>query len=332
MESESLRTLHPHRWDVPALAIASLIALGFGVSTPIVTTDELLSSPSSYSALAGVKELLHAGHMPLALLILVFSILFPAAKLALLLVLWFIPMQRSRRSRLLTWLESLGKWSMLDVFVVVILAGLLQLGILAHTSPRFGVFIFGGAILLSMVATVDATLLVREESAHAAQAHKRIFHLPIVAATSLIVFLMALSNPLMKVEKWIFWSHDFSVLGATNELLAKGQTLLGVGFFLFVVALPLLQQVALVAVTILQAIGKSAPGLVRWGLQIDHWAMMDVFVLAAVVVANRIDELVSVTPQRGLELYALAAVLSVYTSIQIHRVYPRSVRPAPEAA
>ncbi len=172
----------------------------------------------------------------------------------------------------------------------------------------------------------------REESQHSGQPRRRILHLPIVAVSSLIVFLMALTHPLMKVEKWIFWHHDFSVLGATNELLNKGQALLALGFFLFVVALPLLHQVALVMLTVMQATGKPAAGLVKWGLQIDHWAMMDVFVLAAVVVVNRIDELVNVTPQRGLELYALAAVLTVYSSIQIHRVYPRSVRRASQAA
>mgnify|MGYP001387424095 FL=1 len=48
--------------------------------------------------------------------------------------------------------EAIGSWSMVDVFLVALLAGLVSLGILANVTPGIGASFFGAAVILTMFA------------------------------------------------------------------------------------------------------------------------------------------------------------------------------------
>ena len=96
----------------------------------------------------------HANELLLAAVLFFFSIVFPFIKLAALLVIWFVRLPAEKRQELLHWLGILGKWSMLDVFVVAILIVLVKLGPLAKVEPRVGVYVFAAAILFSMLTTM----------------------------------------------------------------------------------------------------------------------------------------------------------------------------------
>lgn len=116
---------------------------------------------SSYSVWAGVVELWRQGEATLALIVFFFSIVFPLVKLTALAILWFVRLPEDGRSRLLHWLGLLGKWSMLDVFVVAILIVLVKLGPLARVEPRAGVYVFSAAILASMLTAMYVERLAR---------------------------------------------------------------------------------------------------------------------------------------------------------------------------
>jgi paraquat-inducible protein A len=75
--------------------------------------------------------------------------------------LWLIPLQEQQRTAVLHWLGLLGKWSMLDVFVVAILIVLVKLGPMARVEPRAGVYVFAWAILASMLTTMYVDRLAR---------------------------------------------------------------------------------------------------------------------------------------------------------------------------
>ena len=47
----------------------------------------------------------------------------------------------------------LGKWSMLDVFMAAIVVAILTLGAVASVEPHPGLYVFGGAIVLAMMAS-----------------------------------------------------------------------------------------------------------------------------------------------------------------------------------
>ena len=158
---QALRDLHPrHALAVPAVILFSSALLFVGLSLPLLYTQRMFWK-SSYSVWAGVVELWRQNELLLATILFFFSIVFPITKLVLLTLLWFMRLPASRRTRLLHTLGLLGKWSMLDVFVVAILIVLVKLGPLARVEPRVGVYVFSAAIVCSMLTTMYVERLTR---------------------------------------------------------------------------------------------------------------------------------------------------------------------------
>jgi paraquat-inducible protein A len=62
---------------------------------------------------------------------------------------------RLKRARLYRGLEFIGRWSMLDIYVLTILCGLVQLKSLATIIPQMGAAAFGGVVVLTMLATMS---------------------------------------------------------------------------------------------------------------------------------------------------------------------------------
>ncbi len=79
-------------------------------------------------------------------------------------MIWFWPLPGERRAAWLHWLGILGKWSMLDVFVVAILIVLVKLGPVARVEPRVGVYVFCAAIACSMLTTMYIDRLARRST------------------------------------------------------------------------------------------------------------------------------------------------------------------------
>ena len=150
----SLREFYPGRYEIPILMILSIWTLVRGLSLPLVNVEKMVLWKSTYSVFTGVMSLIEVKEYLLGSVLFFFSIIFPLTKLAALGVIWFIRLPEERRSWLLHWLEVLGKWSMLDVFIVAILIVAVKLGPLANIEPRPGIYYFCAAILLSMITTM----------------------------------------------------------------------------------------------------------------------------------------------------------------------------------
>eukprot|EP00980_Cylindrotheca_fusiformis_P014864 scaffold4056_cov115-Cylindrotheca_fusiformis.AAC.8 len=76
-----------------------------------------------FSMARSTVDIWNAGGKELAIIILIFSGIWPYSKQLMTLVLWFMPPSRlsvSRRESVLMWLDRLGKWSMIDIFVLVV--------------------------------------------------------------------------------------------------------------------------------------------------------------------------------------------------------------------
>jgi paraquat-inducible protein A len=91
-------------------------------------------------------------------IVFIASILIPLLKLVGLTCLLIAAHRRSspyRRglTRLYAVLHYIGRWSMLDVFLVAFLAGAVQFGVLATIEPRSGIMAFAAAVVLTMLAT-----------------------------------------------------------------------------------------------------------------------------------------------------------------------------------
>lgn len=120
----------------------------------------LLGKGQPDTIIGGVIHLLKAGQWPLALLIFVASLVVPLLKLITLSYL-LISIQRGdsqrphERMRLFYLTEYIGRWSMVDVFVVAILSGLVQFGNLAHIEANAGTFCFAAVVVLTMLAAAS---------------------------------------------------------------------------------------------------------------------------------------------------------------------------------
>jgi len=291
-----------------ALTLGSASLLGVGLSLPVVTLRKGLTD-DSYSVLTGIVDLAHSDEVLLALIVLVFSVVFPVAKLLVLTSILFRPVGEARRGRLLHSLGLLGRWSMLDVFVIAILIGAVRLGMISEAHAERGVYVFGLAILGSMFATVLVERLARVRFApeeprvpESGRAERW------TSLTTLVLFALGLVLPLMVVEKFRFWDNEYSVLAASLRMWSDGEYALAATVLFFVVLLPLARLAGLV----LLRWTRPPRGVTRAVLELEKWAMLDVFGLALLVVVAKIGALATVETKSGFWVLLAAAALSLY--------------------
>jgi paraquat-inducible protein A len=155
--------LHRRKHDALARAFAlSVAAIILYIPANLFPAMTIVSLGQAQAAtiLGGVIELLDAGMAPLAILIFFASVTVPLAKLVGLGYLIWSVRSRSRfrprdRTRLYRVIAAVGRWSMIDVFVVAILTALVAFGNLATIVPGFGVVSFCAVVILTMFAAVS---------------------------------------------------------------------------------------------------------------------------------------------------------------------------------
>lgn len=110
--------------------------------------------------LSGILVLVELGSYPVALVVFVASIVVPLLKFVALSWL-LLSIQRGSqdrkldRARLFRLTEFIGRWSMIDVFVVAILAALVQIGSFAQIDPGIGVMAFGATVIFTMLSALS---------------------------------------------------------------------------------------------------------------------------------------------------------------------------------
>jgi paraquat-inducible protein A len=139
-----------------ALVITAVILYIPANVYPVMTVISFGKGESD-TILSGVKSLFLAGMWPLALLVFFASITVPALKIGGLILLLVTTQRGSRwrlRDRTLLYriVESVGRWSMIDIFMLSILAGLVQLGSTATIEPGIGALSFAAVVIVTMFA------------------------------------------------------------------------------------------------------------------------------------------------------------------------------------
>ena len=139
-----------------ALLIASIIIYIPANLLPVTMTTAL-GSTSGQTIMQGVIYFIHAGEWPIALVIFVASIMVPTVKIIIVMLLLFSAGKESswrpeERTRLYNFTEFVGRWSMVDIFVIAILVALVQLGEIATIHAGIGAIFFAGVVILTMFA------------------------------------------------------------------------------------------------------------------------------------------------------------------------------------
>ncbi|MGF1612948.1 MAG: paraquat-inducible protein A [Gammaproteobacteria bacterium] len=126
---------------------------------PIMNSSSL-GYERSDTILSGVSYLVVSGMWPIALVVFFASILVPLLKLVVLTYLVISVQRRSRwrpkdRARLYRVTEGIGRWSMVDIYVVTILVALVQLGSVAQVEAASGAIFFAAVVVLTMFAAMS---------------------------------------------------------------------------------------------------------------------------------------------------------------------------------
>ena len=142
-----------------ALLIAACLMYLPANLLPVMITSSLLGSQSD-TIMSGVVYFWISGAYGLAAIVFIASFLVPLFKLAALFVLLVTARRRSawrrtERAALYRVIEVIGRWSMLDVFVVALLAGLVRIEGLAEVTAGVGIAAFGAVVVLTMLASLS---------------------------------------------------------------------------------------------------------------------------------------------------------------------------------
>ncbi len=141
-----------------ALLLAAVILYVPANVFPIMQVTYLGRSEAD-TILSGVAALTAAGEWPIAIVVFTASILVPIVKIVLLgwvYLATYLGLAGPLRERTLIYrvTELVGRWSMVDVFMVSILAALVKLGNIASVHPGFGAVAFCGVVILTMLSAM----------------------------------------------------------------------------------------------------------------------------------------------------------------------------------
>ena len=125
---------------------------------PIMTVNSLGQGAPS-TIMSGVIELVQHGMFPIAAVVFIASILVPTFKLVGIALLLFSvqrhqPLSARQRIIMYRFIEFIGRWSMLDIFVIAILVAVVNFGRLASIEANLGAVAFASVVILTMLATV----------------------------------------------------------------------------------------------------------------------------------------------------------------------------------
>ncbi|MGI9457080.1 MAG: paraquat-inducible protein A [Aeoliella sp.] len=138
-----------------AAALAAFVLFWPAVLLPVLEIENLGQRHES-SILGGILELLQHGNWLVGGVVLLFSIVFPLAKILLLLELSLLELlHRRHKAWTLRLMEHLGKWSMMDVLLLAFLVMLVKLGDLIefHLGPAILAFVL--CVAMSMIASLS---------------------------------------------------------------------------------------------------------------------------------------------------------------------------------
>jgi paraquat-inducible protein A len=137
-----------------AAAVAAFVLFWPAVLLPILRIERL-GQESQQSIVGGIIDLFRHGSYFVAIVVLVFSFLFPLAKITLLIELsWLEILHRRHKAATLRVMEHLGKWSMMDVMLLALLVMLVKLGDLVEFEFGPAVIVFVLCVAMSLVASL----------------------------------------------------------------------------------------------------------------------------------------------------------------------------------
>jgi paraquat-inducible protein A len=217
-----------------ALAVICNIA---ALITPFIIVSQVLKVSKVLTLPGSVLMMWNDGLYFVAVLIFFFSLLFPFVKLGVLSYIWFFCRSDKFRRKLIYYIEPLGKWSMLDVFVICIILVLTNKQILVASESQIGVYLFLIAIFLSIICALRIEVLtLQKDNTEDDKRHTIIklakmdyFDRGIVATLfliSLTSFVLAVNVPFLKITDLFMSDKSYSIFTSFVYLWNKSPVLM----------------------------------------------------------------------------------------------------------
>ena len=136
-----------------------------------------------------------------------------------------------------------------------------------------------------------------------------------LALSALICYLPGIALPIMHLEK-MGHVHEASIWTGILALLTKGQWVVGLVVLACSLIIPVLKLLGLFVLTANPATlrRRHQAHLYRWIERVGRWGMIDVLLLAVLVAALKLGDLVTVTPGPGAVAFTSCVVLSILAS------------------
>lgn len=152
-----VRRKYSLQWTM-ALLITSLMLYIPANILPIMTTVALGKNIDS-TIISGVLLLWDDGSYPVAMVIFIASIMVPSLKMISIIWLCLYAKGKGRLDSERTHIiynivEFVGRWSMIDIFVIAVLAALLHFGNLMAVYPAIGSLFFASVVILTMISAI----------------------------------------------------------------------------------------------------------------------------------------------------------------------------------
>ena len=142
-------------WLIVGLLLASIGFFIAGIFSPFTSLTKLWLFENQVSVYQGLIVLWKAGELFLFLILFVFTVMFPFVKINTMLALWLWPRLESvQAQKMFHFVSNLGKWSMLDVFVVAILVLTVKSSGVANIQVGSGFFLFFVSVMLTQFASL----------------------------------------------------------------------------------------------------------------------------------------------------------------------------------
>lgn len=135
----------------PILLFVATFAFALGVTLPLIRVERLYFFTQEPSLTGMVAALWRGGDPLLAIVIALFSIVFPTVKLMLLHIA--AHSGRAAHDRLPHWLRGLSNWSMLDVVLVALVIFAAKTSGLATAFTRPGLWFFAASVVLTVAVS-----------------------------------------------------------------------------------------------------------------------------------------------------------------------------------
>jgi paraquat-inducible protein A len=156
----------PHSLALTAVLLLAAAVLYVPANVLPVMDTRTFFDDENDTIMSGVLVLLHSGSWPIAVLVFVASIVIPLLKILALGILLYSAWRRSprgrlQRSQLYRMVEFVGRWSMLDIYAISLLATLVQIQSFATIIVGWGAWAFGAVVVLTLLAarTFDERIL-----------------------------------------------------------------------------------------------------------------------------------------------------------------------------